>query len=73
MPTAPIAQTAPGAPNRGMTSSQYLQGSPLAVDLSHGSLLVMAGPTQHHWLHQISKTRRPVGERINLTFRFINQ
>lgn len=47
--------------------------SPLAVDLSHGSLLVMAGPTQHHWLHQISKTRRPVGERINLTFRFVNQ
>lgn len=39
------------------------------VDLTHGSCLVMAGATQHHWLHQIPKTARPVGPRINLTFR----
>jgi alkylated DNA repair dioxygenase AlkB len=37
--------------------------------LSHGSLLCMAGATQHHWVHAVPKTRRPVGERINLTFR----
>jgi alkylated DNA repair dioxygenase AlkB len=29
----------------------------------------MAGATQHHWLHQVPKTSRPVGARINLTFR----
>ena len=46
---------------------------PLAVDLTHGSLLVMSGPTQHHWLHQVAKTTRIVGERINLTFRYIYQ
>lgn len=46
---------------------------PLAVDLTHGSLLVMSGPTQHHWLHQVAKTTRIVDERINLTFRYINQ
>ena len=34
-----------------------------------GSCLVMAGATQHHWLHQVPKTSRPVGPRINLTFR----
>lgn len=45
----------------------------LAVDLSHGSLLVMAGPTQHHWLHQVAKTTRIVDERVNLTFRYIFQ
>jgi len=39
--------------------------------LEHGSLLVMGGETQHHWLHQIPKTTRPLGERINLTFRVI--
>ena len=39
--------------------------------LEHGSLLLMQGPTQHHWLHQIPKTARPIGERINLTFRVI--
>ncbi len=39
--------------------------------LEHGSLLLMKGETQHHWLHQIPKTARPIGERINLTFRVI--
>lgn len=35
----------------------------------HGSLIVMRGRLQHHWQHQIPRTRRPVGPRINLTFR----
>lgn len=39
--------------------------------LQHGSLLIMKGETQHHWLHQIPKTKKVVGKRINLTFRFI--
>ena len=39
--------------------------------LEHGSLLIMKGKTQHFWLHQIPKTRKPVGKRINLTFRII--
>ena len=39
--------------------------------LQHGSLLVMKGETQHQWLHQIPKTAKPIGERINLTFRII--
>ena len=41
----------------------------ITLDLPSGSCLVMAGPTQHHWLHQVPKTGRPVGPRINLTFR----
>jgi alkylated DNA repair dioxygenase AlkB len=40
-------------------------------ELGHGSLLVMRGATQHHWRHAIPKTARPVGERINLTFRTV--
>lgn len=40
--------------------------------LEHGSLLLMKGATQHHWLHQIPKTAKPIGSRINLTFRVIN-
>ncbi|WP_422083997.1 alpha-ketoglutarate-dependent dioxygenase AlkB family protein [Ulvibacterium sp.] len=39
--------------------------------LEHGSLLIMGGGTQSHWLHQIPKTTRPIRERINLTFRII--
>jgi alkylated DNA repair dioxygenase AlkB len=43
----------------------------VAIDLTHGSLLLMQGPTQHFWLHQVPKTTRAVGPRINLTFRYI--
>jgi alkylated DNA repair dioxygenase AlkB len=39
--------------------------------LEHGSLLLMKGSTQHHWLHQIPKASRLIGERINLTYRVI--
>lgn len=39
--------------------------------LEHGSLLVMAGQTQHTYKHQIAKTKRAIDERINLTFRKI--
>jgi alkylated DNA repair dioxygenase AlkB len=41
----------------------------VSLDLPSGSCLVMAGATQHHWLHQVPKTSRPIGPRINLTFR----
>ena len=44
-------------------------GARVAVDLPHGSCLVMAGCTQHHRLHQLPKTAQSVGARINLTFR----
>ena len=44
-------------------------GAALALDLAHGSLLVMAGDTQARWRHALSGTARPVGPRINLTFR----
>ena len=37
--------------------------------LEHGSLLIMGGVMQDHWLHQIAKTARPREARINLTFR----
>ena len=39
--------------------------------LTHGSLLVMRGETQNFWKHQIPRTAKPVGERVNLTFRYI--
>lgn len=43
----------------------------LKIALRSGSLLLMEGETQTHWLHQIAKTTRPIGSRINLTFRKI--
>ncbi|WP_233265962.1 alpha-ketoglutarate-dependent dioxygenase AlkB [Formosa sp. L2A11] len=41
------------------------------LTLNHGSLLLMKGETQQHWLHQIPKTKKKIGKRINLTFRTI--
>jgi len=41
------------------------------IVLEHGSLLVMGGTCQHFWKHSIPKTAKPVGPRINLTFRQI--
>jgi alkylated DNA repair dioxygenase AlkB len=41
------------------------------ITLEHGSLLIMKGQTQHFWKHQIPKTAKPIGGRVNLTFRRI--
>ena len=41
------------------------------IALKHGDLLLMKGCTQHHWLHQIPKSRTSMQERINLTFRVV--
>ena len=41
------------------------------IVLQHGSLLIMKGITQHFWKHQIPKTKKEIGSRINLTFRII--
>lgn len=43
----------------------------IELELSHGSLLIMAGETQTYWQHQVPKTKKTVGERLNLTFRQI--
>jgi alkylated DNA repair dioxygenase AlkB len=39
------------------------------IPLSHGSLLVMGGATQHFWQHAVKKQPKVKGVRINLTFR----
>jgi len=41
------------------------------INLEHGSLLLMKGTTQHFWKHQIPKTAKTIGSRINGTFRVI--
>jgi alkylated DNA repair dioxygenase AlkB len=43
----------------------------LKFDLLDGNLLLMAGSLQRHWLHGINKTAKPIGARLNLTFRYI--
>jgi len=42
------------------------------LPLEDGSLLLMSGQLQRNWLHGINKSTRPLGERLNLTFRYIS-
>ena len=41
--------------------------------VGHGTLIIMAGTMQNYWQHEVPKTKRLVGERINLTFRAIRR
>jgi len=41
------------------------------IPLTHGSILLMRGATQHFWQHQIPKSSKQLQTRINLTFRNI--
>jgi alkylated DNA repair dioxygenase AlkB len=43
----------------------------LKLDLTSGSMLLMAGTLQSHWQHGINKLSRDTGPRVNLTFRNI--
>ena len=48
-----------------------LTGAKVELVLTHGSLLVMKGTTQTHWLHRLPVTKRVHTPRVNLTFRTI--
>ncbi|MEK9672421.1 MAG: alpha-ketoglutarate-dependent dioxygenase AlkB [Rhodospirillaceae bacterium] len=41
------------------------------MELGGGDMLIMRGQCQHAWQHRVPKTKKPVGPRINLTFRLI--
>lgn len=43
----------------------------VSLFLEHGSLLVMKGTTQSHWLHRLPPTKLIKTPRVNLTFRTI--
>jgi len=40
-----------------------------ALDLDSGSVLLITGDAIARWWHRVPKTTRPVGPRVNLTFR----
>jgi len=43
----------------------------VSLNLEHGSLLIMTGTTQTHWLHRLPPTTKTLKPRVNLTFRTI--
>ncbi|WP_237056200.1 alpha-ketoglutarate-dependent dioxygenase AlkB family protein [Microbulbifer sediminum] len=46
-------------------------GGRVALELGQGALLLTSGAVQRHWLHQVAKSRRPLGRRVSLTFRHL--
>ncbi|GAB3362780.1 alpha-ketoglutarate-dependent dioxygenase AlkB [Lysobacter rhizosphaerae] len=70
-PAPVIASVSLGAARRFVLKHRGQPQEKLAIELPHGSLLVMAGATQRHYRHALPRTAKAVGERINLTFRQI--
>ena len=70
-PAPVIASLSLGATRRFVLKHRREPTRKLVLALDHGSLLLMSGPTQRHYRHALPRTARPVGERINLTFRRI--
>jgi len=70
-PAPVIASVSLGAVRRFALKSRAQPHKRLALELPHGSLLVMSGATQRNYRHALPRTARPIGARINLTFRQI--
>lgn len=66
-----IASISLGATRKFKLKHIYNKSLKHDIMLPHRSLLLMQGNTQHFWKHQIPKTKKLVGPRINLTFRII--
>jgi alkylated DNA repair dioxygenase AlkB len=66
-----IASISLGAERKFQFKHKTVPKSLINISLSPGSLLMMQGATQHHWLHQVPKVK-DARERINITFRWIN-
>ncbi|MFC3417483.1 alpha-ketoglutarate-dependent dioxygenase AlkB family protein [Algoriphagus hitonicola] len=64
-----IASVSLGATRNFQIRHYESKSNKIDIPLNHGSLLIMAGESQHFWEHQIPKTKKELGPRINLTFR----
>ncbi len=71
-PEPAIASVSLGAVRRFCLRHRRRKGLRANLSLPHGSLLLMSGATQRHWVHAVPKTVVPTGERINLTFRMVS-
>ncbi len=65
-----IASISFGA-ERKFSFKHKLNGQVVSLLLEHGSLLLMKGTTQTHWLHRLPPSKKISKPRINLTFRTI--
>jgi alkylated DNA repair dioxygenase AlkB len=76
-PNAPrdvlIASLSLGAMRRFVLRHRRRSDDKRTLELGQGNLLVMGGTTQHRWQHCVPRTAKPVGPRMNLTFRLVRR
>ena len=70
-PRPVIASVSLGGVRRFQFRHRHRPAETHTIDLTSGSCLWMRGDTQENWRHQVPKTKKPCGPRINLTFRTI--
>jgi alkylated DNA repair dioxygenase AlkB len=70
-PNPNIASVSFGATRRFDFKHKTDPNNKFSLELHSGSVLLMQGDMQHHWLHQLPAQKRILTPRINLTFRFI--
>src|SRR5690606_37562401 len=71
-PEPAIASVSLGAERKFVLKHKATKES-VSIQLESGSLLLMKGLTQAHWLHSLPKTKKVPDMRINLTFRTFDQ
>jgi alkylated DNA repair dioxygenase AlkB len=71
-PNPLIASLTFGATRRFRLRHRRDPASRVEIELESGSLLLMAGATQSNYRHDLPRTARAIGPRINLTFRHIH-
>jgi alkylated DNA repair dioxygenase AlkB len=65
-----VATMSLGATRRFVLKPRRARGGPgRSLDVDHGSLLVMGGTCQRHYVHGVPRQSDVAGERISLTFR----
>lgn len=70
-PSPVIASVSLGATRRFRLRQINNKTQTLSLDLLQGSLLIMEAGIQENWQHQLAKTAKPVGARVNLTYRCV--
>jgi alkylated DNA repair dioxygenase AlkB len=68
LPNSCIASISLGAPRKFEFKHKQTQEK-VSLELAPGSLLLMQGTTQTHWIHQLPKSKKITEQRLNLTFR----
>ncbi len=66
-----IASVSLGAERRFLLREKTKNARSMTLQLAHGSLLLMKGNSQQRYQHALPRTAKPIGARINLTFRKI--